>query len=67
MIDLIKDLPFEDCETCDCFEPNFSTSKLFGDYKCLVHEILVSCHSSPICREIRRHMEEKEDKKDAAE
>ena len=67
MIDLVKCLPYEDCETCACFEPNFRSSKLFGDEKCLVNEIEVHCRSAQICREIRRQMKEKEAKKDGAE
>ena len=56
MIDLVKSLPFEDCEDCQCFEPNFRSSKMFGDDKCLVNEIEVHCSSAPICREIRKHL-----------
>lgn len=67
MIDIVKDLPFEDCETCECFEPNFRSNKLFGDEKCLVNEIIVNCSSSPICREIRRQMKKKEEKQDGTE
>ena len=66
MIDLIKVLPFEDCERCQCFEPNFRSNKLFGDDECLVNEIEVHCSSAPICREIRKHIK-KEEKTDAAE
>lgn len=64
MIDLVKCLPYEDCETCKCFEPNFRSSKLFGDEKCLVNEIEVHCSSAPICREIRRQMKKKEELKE---
>ena len=66
MISLVKVLPFEECEDCQCFEPNFRSSKLFGDDKCIVNEIEVRCSSSQICREIREQMK-KEAKQDGAE
>ena len=56
MVELVKCLPFADCEDCECFEPNFRSNKLYGNENCLVTEIEVHCSSSPICREIRRHM-----------
>ena len=62
MIDLVKCLPFDDCETCECFEPNFRHSKLYGDSNCLVNEIEIHCSSSPICREIRKHLKTEEQK-----
>ena len=68
MIDIVKDLPFEDCEICQVFEPSTNQTRMFGDDKCLVNEITVTCSRYGICREIRRHIESnKEEQTDAAE
>ena len=56
MIDITKDLPFEDCEICQVFEPQLDQTKMFGDEKCLVNDITVTCGNYKICREIRRHI-----------
>ena len=68
MIDIVKDLPFEDCEICQVFEPSIDQTKMFGDFKCLVNEITVTCNNYKICREVRRHLgSKKEEQTDAAE
>ena len=61
MIDIVKDLPFEDCEICQLFEPEFEQTKMFGDDVCLVNEITVTCGRYKICREIRRQLESKKE------
>ena len=68
MIDLVKNLPFEDCEMCQVFDPDVNQSRMFGDGVCLVNEITVTCSRHKICREVRRHIESmKEEKQDGAE
>ena len=68
VIDLRKDLPFEDCEICQVFDPETDHSRMFGDNVCLINEITVTCSRYKICREIRRHLESiKEEQQDAAE
>ena len=62
MIDIVKDLPFEECETCQLFEPSFQSNKMFADNECVINEIEVHCSSSPVCREIRRQLKLKEGK-----
>ena len=61
MIDIVKDLPYEDCEICQVFEPEFDQTKMFGDNVCLVNEITVICGKFKICREIRRHLASKKE------
>ena len=68
MIEIVKDLPFEDCEICQVFDPEIDQTKMFGDYKCLVNDITITCSRYKVCREIRRHLESnKEEKQDGAE
>lgn len=69
MIDLVKDLPYEYCETCQVFEPEIEDqTKMFGDGACLVNEITISCSRYKLCREVRRQLESnKEGKTDGAE
>ena len=68
MIDIVKDLPFEDCEICQVFEPELNQTRMFGDCVCLVNEITVTCSRYKICREVRRQLESRKEKKtDAAD
>ena len=61
MIDIVKDLPFEDCEICQVFEPEIDQTRMFGENVCLVNEITVTCSRYRICREIRRQLESKKE------
>ena len=56
MIDIVKDLPFEDCEHCECIEPEVSVNKLYGDFSLLCHEIEVYCANAKLCGKIREHL-----------
>ena len=68
MIEIVKDLPFEDCEICQVFDPEIDQTKMFGDFKCLVNDITITCSRYNVCREIRRHLENnKEEQTDAAD
>ena len=68
MIDLVKALPYQDCENCQMFEPTIDHNRMFGDHVCLVNEITITCSRYGICREVRRHLEsKKEEKQDGAE
>ena len=64
MIELLKDLPFDDCEECECFEPTFHTSKMFADFKCVVKNIAVGCENTKLCKELRRLKEINADETD---
>ena len=57
MIEIVKNLPFEDCEICQVFDPEIDQTKMFGDFKCLVNDITITCSRHKVCREIRRHLE----------
>lgn len=57
MIEIVKDLPFEDCEICQVFEPDINHNRMFGDNVCLEDEVTVTCSRYRICREVRRHIE----------
>ena len=61
MICIEKDLPFEDCEICQVFEPDIDQTKMFGEDVCLVNEITITCSRYKVCREIRRHLESKKE------
>ena len=67
MIKIERNLPFEECDGCGCFDPSFHNGKLFGDDKVIMTEIVISCHNIRICREIREQLKNKEAKQDAAE
>jgi hypothetical protein len=56
-----KDLPFEDCEICQVFDPEIGQTRMFGDDVCLVNEITITCSRYKVCREIRRHLESKKE------
>ena len=67
MIDVRKDFPFEDCEICQVFEPDVEHNRMFGDSKCLVDEVIITCSRYKICREIRRHIDSKEAEQNGAD
>jgi len=56
-----KDLPFENCEICQVFEPEIDQTRMFGADVCLVNEITITCSRYKVCREIRRHLESKKE------
>lgn len=57
MICIEKDLPFEDCEICQVFDPDIEQTRMFSEDACLVNEITITCSRYKVCREIRRHLE----------
>lgn len=61
MICIEKDLPFEDCEICQVFEPEIDQTRMFGEDVCLVNEITITCSRYKVCREIRRHLESRKE------
>ena len=61
MIEIVKDLPFKDCEICQVFELDADQTRMFGDDMCLIHEIIITCSRYKVCREIRRHLESKKE------
>lgn len=61
MICIEKDLPFEDCENCQVFEPDIDQTRMFGDAVCLINEITITCSRYKVCKEIRRHLESKKE------
>ena len=61
MICIEKDLPFEDCEICQVFDPDIDQTRMFGDGVCLINEITITCSRYKVCREIRRHLESKKE------
>lgn len=63
MICIEKDLPFEDCEICQVFEPEIDQTRMFGEDLCLINEITITCSRYKVCREIRRHLESKKEGK----
>jgi len=65
MIEITKDLPFEECNSCDFFEPVMNEEKLFAEYSVVLHSVTIRCNNRIICRNIRAML--KEAKSDAAE
>ena len=61
MIEIVKDLPFKDCEICQVFELDIDQTRMFGDDMCLINEITITCSRYKVCREIRRHLESKKE------
>ena len=61
MIEIVKDIPFKDCEICQVFEPDIDQTRMFGDDMCLINEITITCSRYKVCREIRRHLESKKE------
>lgn len=57
MIEIVKDLPFEDCEICQVFEPCTDQTRMFAEDRCVVNEITITCSRYKICREVRRHID----------
>ena len=61
MIEIVKNLPFKDCENCQVFELDADQTRMFGDDMCLINEITITCSRYKVCREIRRHLESKKE------
>lgn len=61
MIEIVKDIPFKDCEICQAFELETDQTRMFGDDMCIIHEIIITCSRYKVCRDIRRHLESKKE------
>ncbi len=60
MIEIVKDLPFEECDSCDLFEAVMNEEKLFAEYYVVLHSVAIKCKNRMICRNIRAMLEEAE-------
>lgn len=61
MNDKIKiDSEFLDfCSNCNEIEPQLKTSKLFGDGKICICDIVVTCENYERCKRLAEHIKEK--------
>ena len=62
MIEIVKDLPFAECENCLAFDPTLRITKLYGNFELLTHEIEVYCDKVGICTEIRKQLKKEGNK-----
>ena len=55
MIEIVTDLPFEDCEKCNLFYPGLKYWKFAKDM-CNTNKVIIFCHKSETCENVRRHI-----------
>ena len=67
MIEIVEDLPFEDCEKCNCFLPGLK-HWIYADDMCHKNKVIIYCSKSETCKDVRRHIKNvEEEQQDAAE
>ena len=65
MIEIVKDLPFEMCNSCSLIKPVMNEERLFSNYDCVLVSIAIRCENRLLCKNIRDEM--MEEKQDGAE
>ena len=60
MIEIVKDLPFDMCNSCSLFKPEMNEERLFSNYDCILISLAIRCENRLLCKNIRNQLEEAE-------